>query len=122
MTSAPAQTNQQINSVVPTETQQSYFWFWILRRLGDQIRQYGSGGSVVTNLSTSRFGELSVLFPAQNLRSLYHRVSEPLFSQILRLQCESRTLAALRDALLPKLISGEQRVKDAERFLEERGL
>jgi len=35
---------------------------------------------------------------------------------------ESRTLAALRDALLPKLISGELRVKDAERFLKERGI
>lgn len=35
---------------------------------------------------------------------------------------ESRTLAALRDALLPKLISGKLRVKDAERFLKERGL
>jgi len=35
---------------------------------------------------------------------------------------ESRTLAALRDTLLPKLISGELRVKDAERFLKERGL
>jgi type I restriction enzyme S subunit len=35
---------------------------------------------------------------------------------------ESRTLAALRDALLPKLISGEIRVKDAERFLKRRGL
>jgi type I restriction enzyme S subunit len=35
---------------------------------------------------------------------------------------ESRTLAALRDALLPKLISGEIRVKDAERFLKERAL
>lgn len=30
--------------------------------------------------------------------------------------------AALRDALLPKLIRGEIRVKDAERFLEERGV
>lgn len=30
--------------------------------------------------------------------------------------------SALRDALLPKLISGELRVKDAERFLKERGL
>ena len=30
---------------------------------------------------------------------------------------ESRTLATLRDALLPKLISGELRVKDAERFI-----
>jgi type I restriction enzyme S subunit len=32
------------------------------------------------------------------------------------------TIAALRDALLPKLIRGEIRVKDAERFLMERGL
>lgn len=31
---------------------------------------------------------------------------------------ESRTLAALRDMLLPKLISGELRVKDAERRIE----
>lgn len=29
---------------------------------------------------------------------------------------ESRTLVALRDTLLPKLISGALRVKDAERF------
>jgi len=31
-------------------------------------------------------------------------------------------LAVLRDTLLPKLISGELRVRDAERFLKERGL
>jgi hypothetical protein len=31
---------------------------------------------------------------------------------------ENRALAALRDALLPKLISGELRVPDAERFME----
>lgn len=35
---------------------------------------------------------------------------------------ESRTLTSLRDTLLPKLITGELRVKDAERFLKERGL
>jgi len=38
------------------------------------------------------------------------------------LMAESRTLAALRDALLPKLVSGELRVKDAERFLERVGV
>ena len=31
---------------------------------------------------------------------------------------QTRTLAALRDTLLPKLISGELRVKDAERLAE----
>jgi type I restriction enzyme S subunit len=38
--------------------------------------------------------------------------------KIERAERESRTLAALRDALLPKLISGKLRVKDAERILE----
>ncbi len=122
MTSAPAQTNQQINSVVPAEKDQTYFWFWTLRQLGDQIRQHGSGGSVVTNLSTGRFKELSVLFPPKALRALYHESSAPFFSHILRCERESRTLAAIRDTLLPMLISGELRVKDAERFLKERGL
>ena len=32
---------------------------------------------------------------------------------------DDRTLAALRDALLPKLISVELRIEDAERFTEE---
>jgi type I restriction enzyme S subunit len=46
----------------------------------------------------------------------------PLLEQSISVRLQSRTIAALRDALLPKLISGELRVKDAERFLEERGL
>lgn len=33
---------------------------------------------------------------------------------------QSRTLAALRDALLPRLLSGELRVREAERLVEER--
>jgi len=36
--------------------------------------------------------------------------------------CGARILAALRDTLLPKLISGELRVKNAERFLADRDL
>ena len=35
---------------------------------------------------------------------------------------ESRILAELRDTLLPKLISGELRIPDAEKFLEEAGI
>ena len=52
----------------------------------------------------------------------YSKIIEPLFQKLSMNNNESLTLAALRDALLPKLISGELRVKDAERFLKERGL
>jgi type I restriction enzyme S subunit len=122
ITSQESQTNQQINTVIPREANETYFWFWIFRDLGNQIKAGGSGGSVVTNLSTGRFSQLRVLAPPSCLRRFYYLLVKPLFERILTNDKESRALAALRDALLPKLIRGEIRVKDAERFLRERGL
>jgi len=44
----------------------------------------------------------------------------PLHAELAKRERKSLTLAALRDALLPRLISGELRVKDAQRFVEEK--
>jgi type I restriction enzyme S subunit len=52
----------------------------------------------------------------------FGRTIKPLFVRSSGAIHESRTLAALRDALLPKLISGELRGKDAERFLANASL
>jgi type I restriction enzyme S subunit len=117
ITSEPAQTNQQINAVVPNGIDETYFWFWTLRDIGGKIRAGGSGGSVVTNLSTGRFADLRVLSAPRTLRYFYNDRVASAFSRILENERESRTLAALRHALLPKLISGELRVKDAEKFV-----
>ena len=46
----------------------------------------------------------------------FHRACATLYERAEHNRRESRTLAALRDALLPKLLSGEIRVKDAEMF------
>jgi type I restriction enzyme S subunit len=54
----------------------------------------------------------------QLVAEAFDRAIEPLFVRSSAAIRESRTLAALRDALLPKLISGELRVKDAEKFIE----
>jgi len=43
----------------------------------------------------------------------------PLVKKIIENSLESRTLAELRDRLLPKLMSGEIRVKDAEKMVED---
>ncbi|HSL02388.1 MAG TPA: restriction endonuclease subunit S, partial [Nitrospiraceae bacterium] len=111
ITSEAAQTNQQINTVVPSEKDTTYFWFWSLKNLGDEIRAGGSGGSVLINLSTGRFAELRLLAGLARLRATYHTIVTPIFGRILANEREFRTLAALRDSLLPKLISGELRIK-----------
>lgn len=53
---------------------------------------------------------------------VFDTLLDPVDSRIEMLARETETLADLRDTLLPRLISGALRVKDAERFLKERGL
>jgi len=60
--------------------------------------------------------------PSRDLVLAYEACVSSLDNRIEVNERKSRTLAALRDTLLPKLISGALRVKDAERFLEERGV
>jgi type I restriction enzyme S subunit len=55
--------------------------------------------------------------PAEVLRR-FGAVTDPLFERITANARESRTLADLRDTLLPKLISGELRVPEAEEIVE----
>jgi len=66
--------------------------------------------------------ELAAIKPSAPVVPAFDRAAASLLDRTLECRRESRTLAALRDALLPKLIRGEIRVKDAERFLKERGL
>jgi type I restriction enzyme S subunit len=60
-----------------------------------------------------------VIRPSLDILVKFSRVTRPLLTKMAENERESRTLAVIRDTLLPKLISGELRVKDAERFLAE---
>lgn len=61
---------------------------------------------------------LPVFIPPSSIVAAFDRTSESLLARALECRRESLTLAALRDGLLPKLISGELHVKGAERFME----
>ena len=113
ITSENSQTNQQINSVVPHEKEETYFWYWVMTGLGAEIASSGSGGSVLVNLSKGRFETLQVIKPPHTLIRAYHNAVRPLFETILANTHQSRTLATLRDTLLPKLLSGELGVQGA---------
>jgi type I restriction enzyme S subunit len=60
-----------------------------------------------------------VLTASRAAISQYNVIAEPLLQKVLSNLSESRTLAATRDFLLPKLMSGEVRVKDAEKLVGE---
>ena len=59
-----------------------------------------------------------VAVPAKQLAEQFGRIVRPLFMRASNAAHESRVLAAVRDALLPQLISGELRAKHPIRVLE----
>jgi type I restriction enzyme S subunit len=63
-----------------------------------------------------------VVCPGDEVLARFSQAAGPALAKIAQNERASRTLAALRDALLPKLIRGEIRVKDVEQFLKERVL
>jgi type I restriction enzyme S subunit len=69
-------------------------------------------GSVFPSLSSPDIKGFSVLKPSKGVLDAYERTTKPLIQRIQQNHHQSRTLATLRDTLLPKLLSGEVSVGD----------
>ena len=79
---------------------------------------HAAHGSVFDTITTSTFASSRIVLPTLPALVAFEERVAPVFQRVLGSICEARTLSALRDGLLPKLISGELRVEDAERFVE----
>ena len=112
------QTNQQINSIVPHDFGSRTYLYWSCRQLASEIMLSGSGGSVFQNMNKTDFGALKTIDAGDDLRHSFDETMAPIHQSILGNEKANQCLAALRDTLLPKLISGEICVPVAERALE----
>lgn len=81
--------------------------------LKDFFAIFESHGTVFGSLSKKDFQGPSVCAPATEVINRFEQIVEPIDSQIENNELETLTLAALRDTLLPKLLSGELRVPTA---------
>ena len=98
------------------------FLYYCLKSLEHEIRNHHTGTSIPHTDKSWVLSQMICLPSEFQLLRVLEDALGAAQERIQALRIESRTLAALRDALLPKLIRGEIRVKDAERFLKERGL
>ncbi len=78
-----------------------------------------ANGTTFLEISKRNFRPIPVLVPPRPVLDRFVELAEPLHCRVVANLHESHTLAAIRDALLPKLLSGQIRVKQAERFAEE---
>jgi type I restriction enzyme S subunit len=74
-------------------------------------------GSAIPSTSREDFYAIPVVVPLRPIMKAFGEIASLLYRKIDANLAESTTLAELRDLLLPKLISGTIRLKDAEKEL-----
>ena len=98
-----------------------YFWFhqFIAKPFQKVIEERSIHGATVNRTPLTEFPGYPILEAPESLRLAFEQAASALWARIHTEAKQAASLASLRDALLPKLISGEIRIPDAEKMLEE---
>jgi type I restriction enzyme, S subunit len=114
----PAAVNQGFIVVVAPKPEMRWWLFHEMRsRADDMIRL--ANGSTFLELSRTNFKQIPMRLAPAHVIAHFHERVDPLHAKAATSVKESSTLRELRDTLLPKLMSGEIRVRDAERIVED---
>ena len=95
------------------------FTYYTMKSLKDEFARFEAEGTVFGSISKEGFASIACVIPPTELVEVFEALVFPMDQAIENNEGESKTLVSIRDALLPKLISGEIRVKDAEKLAEQ---
>lgn len=102
-------TNQGFITMLPNDKLTVYqLYFWVKDNMDLIISK--ANGSTFKEISKSNFRDLEIVVP--NSIESYIEQTKDIFEQIKNNTSENQTLTQFRDTLLPKLISGEVRLKE----------
>jgi len=111
--------NQHIFKVIPRDGLPNWLLFELIRTKLKKFQSIAADKATTMGHIQRRHLDEPVSAPADDVVSRLDSQLGPLWERALTAEQESLTLAALRDTLLPKLMSGELRVRDAEKAVEE---
>jgi len=114
--------NQHLFKVTSKTYGKWFFYQWVNHHL--PVFQEIALGKATTmgHIQRHHLSGAKVLIPPPSLLAAMDSAFAPLLDRAYGLRKQSKDLAATRDSLLPKLISGEIRIPDAEKMLEEVGV
>jgi type I restriction enzyme S subunit len=121
ITEVPISVNQGVIAMICNKDLPNYYVLYWTETNMETIKS-NAGGTTFAEISKRNFRPIQVIVPRKLVIDAFVQQVEPLHKQIVLNLQESNTLASLRDILLPKLISGELRVPDVEKFIEEAGV
>ncbi|WP_218567640.1 restriction endonuclease subunit S [Pseudomonas sp. AOB-7] len=97
------------------------FWFhqFISAPFQQLLDKHTIHGATVNRIALKAFPSYPVLNPPEPLKSAFVDSVAPLWAAIHENQVQAQTLTQLRDTLLPRLISGQLRLPEAEALMAE---
>ena len=107
--------------VVATPSQSHWFGLLLGHLSSDEFIAYTNAASTGTKMPRTNWKDMSryrVTIPPTSIAEVFNYHSRAFIDQIHANIFESHTLASIRGTLLPKLLSGELRIPDAEKFVE----
>ncbi len=84
----------------------------------DYATRHSTGSTIPYAVWSSSLEEMPAIVPPSEVRSAFDGVVRPVLDRIPEPHFQNKTLAALRDALLPRLISGELRINSSGVFTQ----
>ena len=93
-----------------------HFWFhqFVSPPFQRYLEKHTIHGATVNRIALKEFPRYPVLNPSAGIEAAFEAIAEPLWQRIHANQAAAQTLATLRDTLLPRLISGQLRLPEAE--------
>jgi len=95
------------------------YTYYMMHHLGDIFVRFEAEGTVFGSINKTDFKKMVCILPVDAIVKAFEQMSFPIDQKIEVNEKQSQTLASIRDALLPKLLSGEIQVKDAEKKIGE---
>jgi type I restriction enzyme S subunit len=106
--------NQHLFKVTSKDFPKWFYLHWTRHHL-DHFRQIAaSKATTMGHIQRAHLAEAKVLVPPAPLIGAMDTYFAPLLARIVQNEQQAQTLATLRDTLLPRLISGQLRLPDAE--------
>ena len=106
----PMAMNQTCYGIRGTDSYPDYFTYLNIRMTVDELQQR-THGTIFDTITRHTFQLVDTIIPPPRLADTFETVVQPIMNRILSNLQESRTLAAVRDTLLPKLIAGDLRAE-----------
>jgi len=100
----------------------AYFLYGFLKSqaYADYSEGAMGGSSVQKSMNAKVIVDVDLIIPPQQALEIFLKRVLPLRKRLVANIEQAATLASIRDTMLPKLLSGEIRIKDAEKFVEEK--